>query len=382
MSFLGFGKPRTTSQPSAAERYAQAGQEAMELGDYSRAAEYFRAALEYAPLSRELRADLSEALLEKALSGERKKKSHKSRKSAVLPEVREEPSRAAQRPRHVKGPRPGEKRAAREALSRAMHSPGMAASDDAEEAALALAAADTPRPARRRRGKTRVHHPIRRRMWMTAAVYGGALLVIAGAAHGIISHAIGSAALPEATEVRTIPTELAETLEDAGELLGRKKPAEAFALLEDVRADYPDFEQIIESAMAQALRAQGSTFLSNRDYEKAADAFEQATRIDPLSADNWIDLGRALREGGRTLQASKPSTARTMYDRAANAYERALEVEGASPAALYGIAQVHLFRNERNEAVSKLKRLVASAPESPEARQAERDLKQLVGQRS
>ncbi len=383
MSFLGFGKQKDSTPPSAAERYAQAGREAMELGDFVRAVEYFRTALEYAPLSRELRGELSDALLEKALASERKKAPRQNRKSAVLPEVKSEPPRARPRKR-PNGPRRGEMRAAREALSRALHSPGMAAADAAEEAALTLAAAETPRPMPRRRTRRGggMGKSSRRRMWTMGAIYGGALMILAGAAHGLISRAINDAALPEVTEVRTIPAGLASVLEEAGELLGDKQPQKAFVLLEGVLDDYPDFEKTIESAMVQALRAEGSAHLSDRDYEKAADAFERATRVQPLTTDNWIDLARALREGGRTVQASKPATAKAMLERASNAYQRALDVEAANPAALYGIAQVHLFLDERNAAVSQLKRLVAAAPDSPEARKAERDLEQLTGRRS
>jgi len=131
--------------------------------------------------------------------------------------------------------------------------------------------------------------------------------------------------------------------------------------------------------MVQALRAEGSMHLQDRSYAKAADAYERATRIDPLDKDNWIDLGRALREGGRSVQTSKPTEASSLLARAASAYERALDVSGKDPAALYGLAQVRLFLNERSKAVDHLKRVIAVAPETPEARQAQRDLEQLTG---
>lgn len=406
VTFLGIGKKKDDTKLSSAERYARMAEEAMELGDAAAAVEHYRAALQFAPLSRELRQALADALLEKALAGERRKSGAAPRSSSVLGEVdiptpapaparrklrpvpEPEPERPVSRAKKAAGP--PERSAPRVRSERA---PGFAVLDDIESDASEEFMdhdAETPRPRRAAAPASRVSAPSRARVsrrgngrvWLMAAGYGAVVLIVVGIAHGLISRAIGGD-LPDAAETApAIPEGLSAKLTEAGELLAERKPAEALKVLDGARSEFPDHARTIDPATVQALRAQGSLHLQDRDYAKAADAYERSTRIDPLSKDNWIDLGRALREGGRTFQTSKPQEAKSLLARAASAYERALDVSSKDPAALYGLAQVRIFLNERSKAVDHLKKVIAVAPGTPEAQQAERDLEQLTGSRS
>lgn len=150
-------------------------------------------------------------------------------------------------------------------------------------------------------------------------------------------------------------------------------------MLEGASEEFPGSAEIVDAALARSLRAVGNRHLDAQEYEKAATTFERATRVDPLNADNWIELARSCREHGRRLQSGNTTAGRQQLERAIAAYDRALELSANDPAALIGLAQVHAFLNDRNKAVSHYKRVIESHPESAEAQLARRHLSQLTG---
>lgn len=152
---------------------------------------------------------------------------------------------------------------------------------------------------------------------------------------------------------------------------------------------------------AAAALERGVAAFNADDADMAAEALEQAARLAPDSVEVRINLGlvylrlsrpadgireleagaalgRAWRHGhldlALTLGAAYLGIGRT--DRAAAWYERALHLEHDWPAALLGLGRCHLATRPA-KAAQALNRILATAPESPEAAQAQALIREL-----
>jgi tetratricopeptide (TPR) repeat protein len=210
-------------------------------------------------------------------------------------------------------------------------------------------------------------------------LYAGILLIVAGVAHGVLVRVLTPIELPPLPDAPMLPVEVLEKLEDAGRLLGNREPEKAVALLEGAQGAFPDHAGTIKPALARALRVLGNRHLSVRDYQQAESAFEQAATLEADNPDNWIDLAKARREFGRSLQTSARDRGDALLRASVDAYNKALNIQPNMASAHVGLGQTYSFLNERTKAVDHFRKVVALAPGSPEARLAEEQLSQLVG---
>jgi tetratricopeptide (TPR) repeat protein len=360
-------KPPAPRRTPESERLAEAAEAARAEGRLDEAVALYRDALQLAPLSRPLRAAFADVLLEHAEARRRPRRPDTS--TAILRDSLDE----------VEAPRPAPRRRAPR-----REPDGMAATDEkterrakSREAVRQLFA--PPKPAAGPGGAPRNRRTRGRKVVMVTVLYGGISLVLAGAAHGLISNALRSAPLPEVPVVESLPEALTARLEQATKALTAGEPEKAIAALDTLAADFPAHAQLADAALARALRALGNRQLDRQEYDKAAATFERATRADPLNPDNWIELARSLREHGRRLQAGGSTKGAEQFQRSLSSYERALDLAPDNPAALVGVAQVYVFLNDRDKAVAKYERALSVAPDSAEATLARRHLAQLTG---
>lgn len=389
------------------EELEAAAEAALDAGHPQRAIELLHEALIIAPLDRQLRAMLADALLAAAERNPRKRASGTSRivdtlsdeESEGLFEIEAPPAPRPVAPQRATKPKgaPGRQipakspRALEAATQAATQAKGLfdglidRASDEMRRsrrsqasASKAMRSETTSDASPPRVGFGPVHRP-RRRFLMAAALYAGISLVLLGAAQGMISYVLRPAELPEIPTAPSLPEEVTSALDRATQALAEADPRRAIGILEAVEEDHPAQYQLISGALARAWRSAGNQELDRRDYPKAAEAFGTATRLDPHNADNWIELGRSYREHGRSLQSRDQRQAERLLVRAQDAYERALEVSKDDPAALIGLAQTLTFLGNRNDAVARYERVLELAPDSREAGLARQHLRQLTG---
>lgn len=369
-------KPTAPRRVPEVDRLVGEAEAARAVGRLDEAVELYRAALDLAPLSRSLRAEFADVLLERAQA---RRPRRPGSSSAILPDMLDD----APAPRPKPAPRKLPERAregmawtdaaeshraeSREAVRHMMGELNRLSSrKPAARAAAAPARAVAPRPARGR-------------VFLMAAFYGGLTLVLAGVVHGFIASKLQPAELPAVPQVAALPEGLAARLDEAARVLTGGDAERAVRVLEGLATEYPEHAEVADAALARALRALGNRQLDGQQYERAAETFERATRVDPLNPDNWIELARAQREHGRRLQARNATEGRSQLERARGAYERALELRPDHTAALVGAAQVHVFLNDRENAVRKYERVIGLAPGSAEATLARQHLRQLTG---
>ncbi len=367
----------------------------MEANDTRTAIEFYRAALESSPLHRPLRDKLGLALLAHAEHrASRTSASHSSRFIAPAPLDDEEPEDTDEVPLVVEQPRkykalPAAKPASGKRLfpppetpkPQPLRSPG-ARGLRAFEDPLPPAPAPSHSPRRGPVVAPRAEGRGGPRRWHSAGfavLYAGILLIVAGVAHGVLVRVLTPIELPPLPDAPMLPVEVLENLEDAGRLLGAREPEKAIALLEGTQSAFPDHAATITPALARALRVLGNRHLSARDYQQAEKAFERAATLESDNPDNWIDLAKARREFGRSLQSAQRERGDAMLRAGVDAYLRALKIQPDMASAHVGLGQTYSFLNDRAKAVDHFRRVVALAPGSPEARLAEEHLSQLVG---
>lgn len=389
-------RSRVSETDRGARRYAAMAETALDAGDLEMAIECYRAALELSPFNEELREGLADALMMQAEESTAARK--KARRAAAAPPPQADTPRPRVRnartqqsvPRQP-APRPDAGMAAMDEYEaqqrrRARQQPLVARDsapevedefEDTDEAPpppkrASHAALRVPREAKPRRAR-------KSRFVLATAIYTALSLVLLGVAHGIITHAFDAAPLPEVPKVQQLPDAVAEALDLATRELSRGNPAGAITILERTLAEFPEHDVLLNGGLAQSLRALGNKQLDGREYARAAETFERATRVDPLNAGNWIELGRSFREHGRSVLISNSAEGARLLERARESYFRALEVAPDNPAALVGLAQVYLALNDRNKAVESYRKVLDTAPDSKEAGLARTHLAMLVG---
>lgn len=195
---------------------------------------------------------------------------------------------------------------------------------------------------------------------------------------------------------------------------GRFVWSDAAPGLYDVRAEKRGFRPVHEAVKVDARRDlrleltllpfppraelafdRGVAALNADDADTAAEALEQALRLAPQDADVRLNLGlvylrlsrpddarrefeaaaalgRSRRHGQLDLALALGAAYAAMGDakRASAWYERALRMQEAWPAALFGLAKCYLV-TQPAKAIELFRRLIALAPRSPEAAQAQ-----------
>ncbi len=104
---------------------------------------------------------------------------------------------------------------------------------------------------------------------------------------------------------------------------------------------------------AAALATEGWELWKKRDLTSAQEKFEEATALDPTSANHWNGLGWARYNGGDAAGGQK-------------AFEKAIAIESDHPAARNGLGYIHFDQRQYKEAekhwLIAVKNPVATAP--------------------
>jgi tetratricopeptide (TPR) repeat protein len=173
-------------------------------------------------------------------------------------------------------------------------------------------------------------------------------------------HDLADLVLHKALEVDDKTKAAAETWNNLGLI--------ALSLRQDQVA-FAHFDQAsrLDPGLTVARRNKAVVYLDCGDYQKAADELKAITRADPDDVEAWVALGVAERGLGQ-------------LERASNAFEKALELDPASPDALYDLAVLFMdFKKDKSKAENKLNEFLKVAPDKhPRRADAESRLKELA----
>lgn len=115
---------------------------------------------------------------------------------------------------------------------------------------------------------------------------------------------------------------------------------------------------------ALALHNLGLILGDARRFDEAVDALDRAVGLDPASVSMWVDFGNALYEQARTRN---DASALPIYDLAASAHHKALELEPELVAAHYNLGLVLLDRGQLEESVAAFRTAIDLRPDYAEA---------------
>lgn len=335
--------------------------------DYARAVVCYRRALEHAPFSRDIRDMFEEAVERQSHAVLTKRASKKKEKPADQP-LQE---------RGESTPSAGKK-----GLATLFHEDFGAEESKAVAAGKTLTSKEADTRQMRPRAPRAMGERRRRQVTLMAAACAAILLTagslaIAAAATRWIGGIFSNDPLPVVVETK-LPEALLADMQKAEELLTRGKAADAAAILRTARTAHPQHTDEVGDALVQALRVAGAGRLRDRDYGEAAKLFREATELNPTMALNWIDLGRSLRDHGRSSAiAANTTRQREVLKQAEEAFKQALDINKDDAMALLGLAQVYDARNERQQAMKTYQRIVEVAPKSYEFQLAEKALANL-----
>lgn len=432
-----FGKKKKSPQPlSAAERFTLHGFQALDQGDAEKAISFFRAGLEIAPLDRTLREGLHEALSCKSSkqNAAPRKQVHQSATLNVAPpaplqkrpvvKLQSNPKQPIAQPKQPTKREQQQTQALHETRERSAMNPGFASSDFDDElpprkqkptsdsrwkipflsteedefsthanaeldAAMGTFAEEfKPQPERRRYAHGAPNRtPFSRSLpWVVAILVGAGFLTVTAFAKQGLDYFLTEVALPKISQqevqMSSLPEELNTLLIEASENLTNRKSADAVKALTSAWDVFPKHQDAIRPVLVSSLRVQGTELMNASQYEDALKLFEKTTQLEPEDENNWIEYGRSLREYGRRIQQSNFTRSQVLYERSTAAYAKAIEIDQNNTSALFGLGQVYVLLQKREEAVSKYKRVVALAPGSPEARKAQEFLEQMIGSKS
>jgi tetratricopeptide (TPR) repeat protein len=173
-------------------------------------------------------------------------------------------------------------------------------------------------------------------------------------------HELADLVLHKALEVDDKSKAAAETWNNLGLI--------ALSLRQDQVA-FAHFDQAarLDPGLTVARRNKAVVYLDCGDYQKASDELKAITRADPEDVDAWIALGVAERGLGQ-------------LDRAASAFDKALELNPTAPDALYDLAVLFMdFKKDKSKAEMKLNEFLKAAPDKhPRRADAESRLKELA----
>lgn len=101
------------------------------------------------------------------------------------------------------------------------------------------------------------------------------------------------------------------------------------------------------------------------DMDTAMAEFQAALAADPDDADTHYQLGATYLILAFPMGAIEPDAGR--FQQAEDEFNRALAVESDKPEALVGLANIHMLRNDMEQAISMLERVVDQNPQMREA---------------
>jgi tetratricopeptide (TPR) repeat protein len=175
-------------------------------------------------------------------------------------------------------------------------------------------------------------------------------------------HELADLVLHKALEVDDKSKAAAETWNNLGLI--------ALSLRQDQIA-FAHFDQAakLDPGLTVARRNKAAVYLDCGDYQKAADELRAITRADADDVEAWVALGVAERGLGQ-------------LEKAAHAFEKALEVDPSAPDALYDLAVLFMdFKKDKVKAEMKLNEFLRVAPDRhPRRSDAEARLKELAPQ--
>ncbi|MBI1290484.1 tetratricopeptide repeat protein [bacterium] len=333
------------SIPRKAQEWCVEAEKAAAVADWTRAVVCYRRALEMAPFCQAIRDDFEWAL-EQQVEAMPPVRAKRNPTPATVEVVAVEPEEEDEAPSRRAAPQPRAKSLPRAPKRRA----GFPSRTLAIAACLAIA--------------------------VTIAGIGiavGIAKMVGSAASGLDSRD-----LTGMVTGKTPPPELKTALMEGNQLLAAREPKRAAEKFRQAYKDHPDFAEQIIGGYVLSLRGLGASEMGDRRYEAAADAFEEATKVEPSNAANWLSLGNAYRELSRTSAIARDTKKkRTVLDDSEKAYREALKLEDGNGEALLGLAQVYSARNDRKLATQTFEKVVALAPNSREGQQARRSLDEL-----
>lgn len=133
------------------------------------------------------------------------------------------------------------------------------------------------------------------------------------------------------TSTNQLPADEHELLNESARLLSQGRPGEAADKLLDLQKKHPDNVDIAINL--------GGAYILQRRWEAAAKVLKKALESHPDNAMLWTNLAAA--ELG-VLETSGPQ----QQDRAIEAYQRALEIEPATPNVHYHLGLIYKERGE------------------------------------
>lgn len=160
-----------------------------------------------------------------------------------------------------------------------------------------------------------------------------------------------------------------QELRGEGELVDSRARARAERLLLDA---------VDDDSTPESLHALGKSYLAHRKFEQAVENFEAALKGDPNNARLHSDMGAALFERGKLERRSNLSgKSELTLAQGLESLNKALSLDDSLLDAIFNRALVYqemsLYQQARNEWTIYLKK----DPDSPWAREAERNLKSL-----
>lgn len=140
------------------------------------------------------------------------------------------------------------------------------------------------------------------------------------------------------------------------------RTADAVAQLEQARALAPDKPSVLFQL--------GEAYVDMKDYDKAVATIEEGLKkapnsSDPVALDGMVTLGAVF-------------FARGDNDNAIAQFDRVLAIKADAPAPRLGLAKALSSKGEVAKALEEFKRVVSSAPGTPEATEAEAFIKALA----
>ncbi|HET6977044.1 MAG TPA: CHAT domain-containing protein [Pyrinomonadaceae bacterium] len=165
----------------------------------------------------------------------------------------------------------------------------------------------------------------------------------------------------------------------------RGNKSELVDALELSRAEYLLREAEKQRADAVSFQALGKLYLLQREYGKAIEYLEKATKADPRNAQISADLGAAYLERGKLeLEASGTGGGKGLEDlgRSLENLKLALEIDPSLPEALFNRGLVHEAQNLEQEAEADWRAYLAKDATSQWAVEAQKHLKFLEEKKS
>lgn len=124
-------------------------------------------------------------------------------------------------------------------------------------------------------------------------------------------------------------------------------------------ANEPGSEQ--SKRQAQFLVDQGKEFYQNYQEEQAAEAFQQATQLNPDLAEAHLRLGMAY------AALDKKDEAEASYKKAVELYKKKVQSDSKDAAAFFNLGQAHSFLHQDDEASRAFRQATRLKPDDEES---------------